>query len=547
MVQLIESPDGKVCTVVECAKPFLGIFALRLSSPLSVEAAFDVHGTTMCMTHHNAVPIGSQSSIEIQDADVITLSPSVSEIRAGGHPQGKHVPHLAESASFVQRCEWAVNTFGWAAADEIRFGFSLMSLPPDVDTCIAYWNEASIDIDSGPFGPLEFNEQGATWCAILCDHHWVSADIHKHGDKAYIDFRGATPEQARTFGHAIARRLDLHPSRVPIGCSSLDSAENMCGWEALFYWHQAAENDVRLLPDFAKFQALPESSQDHIWQVLSSSAEEWQKTDAPTALRNFAWILRFNFFVHLAEFDLPKLESHVGSVVASLDTSLVDNLPRRVLEPPNATVRPTPADSLLSRLLDLRDTAGFLPSDLLDGLLELLRIARSDVLFAPPAKWDPAHDAFLFFNNFECNPVPYHQVHLLCLWGNRWIQCELIKSAGHALAFLAIPDATHIPHRLIDHIAAWISMPRDRVHVYVLCQMLPSVLCGWSYVQQLFHRYGLMIPHPSPAQHFVVLHHRFAGRLGDIRSAAHRAWNSVGIWSRFCTRLFNVGDTHTML
>ena len=318
---LVASVDDtlKPLVIVECCASCTVTQPLRLVESLETNTCVVFRGLHSVITHHNGNRVHSDTCLSLNHADVVSVSPCAHDIRVGGHPDAACIPPLNANATFEQRCEWAVNTFGWAATDELQFAFDAMNLPSHVITYLGYWNKQRQCIENGPFGNLELNNEGETWCAILCDNHWISADVSKHGDRASINIRGAPEDVARAVAHEIARRLDLNPLRVPFSHGSLLAADNMCGWDALLFWHSAAGNEPHVFPDFAGLYRLASDTQDHIWHVMHASWEEWQKTNAAVKLRNFAWVTRFNFFVHLATINRSQLATHCGPVIATTE------------------------------------------------------------------------------------------------------------------------------------------------------------------------------------------------------------------------------------
>ena len=537
---LVAKADGaQPLIVVECLTRPSVVQSLRLPNVLSQSSHVNFRGIESEITHHNGKRVVPNTCLTLHHADVVAVRPIEHTLRVGGHPASNGVPPLNANATFEQRCEWAVNTFGWTATDELQFAFDAMNLPRHVITYLGYWNKQRQCLENGPFGSLELNSEGPTWCAVLVDNHWVAADVSRQGDKASINIRGAPPDLARLIAYELARRMDLNPLRVPLSHSAPLTADNMCGWDALLFWHTAAGNDPHVFPDFEAFYGLAPNMQDQIWEVMHSSWEEWQKTTASVNLRNFAWVTRFNFFVHLAAINKSQLSTHCGPVIATTDPH-----PPKVAD----TNQPSPPlvdanGPLETRLCDLQRAGGLLSSDMLDSTLDFLRHAHLDVLFAPPVSWDPQEDKFEFFEHLECNPAPYHHIHLPILWNQRWIQCEIMRHQHHAMTIVAVPDPSFALGRLAVHIASWISTPLEQVHFTVLCQNMPSQISGWMYMHALFVRYGMVLPQPSPAQNFTLLHHKQARLFESVKSAMHLTW--ISVWaSADLIQFANAAATH---
>ena len=489
-----------------------------------VEVLFD--SEPMRISHHNDIVVETGVPIQTVDADVLSLVPK-QELRCGGHPTSIRIPPLANDATFLERCEWATNTFGWAATDELHYALQQCTEGTETSIVVTYWNKEQAFLETGPFGQPDFREEGTTWCAILLDHHWIAADVHKHGDKASIDIRGTDPQTARLIAHEIARRIDLHPQRVPFSVTPNLMPDDMCGWEALFFWFRARSCEY-VLPDFDGFLYLEENLQDAIWQVMNASFEEWQNTQASTPVRNFAWAVRFNFMVSLASLDCSLSQSHEGPLVAT--TSSQDAHPPTPRSEHNIVpCMPTcnaSGSSLVDRLTSMSSSGGLLASDLLDDLMDLLRHNRNDILFSPPAYWNPQQNTFRFFNDFTCDFRPFHHIHLPVL-SAQWIHCEIMRTQHHALAIIIVPQQDIQLPTLALHIARCLDLPPECLHVTALQSSHTPDIAGWTHLLHLFYRYGAQLPQPSPAQHYVLAHHQHADLIAEVMRHAHHDWGRV--------------------
>ena len=497
----------------------------RVPSCLDSSIDFHVDSVPMRISHHNGNVVETGIQIHSTDSDVLSLVPK-SGIHCGGHPSSVRIPPLENSATFLERCEWATNTFGWAATDELHYAMKDCTEGSDTAFVVTYWNKEQAYLENGPFGHLDFLANGTTWCAILFESHWIAADVHRNGDKASIDIRGTDPQIARLLAHEIARRIDLHPQRVPFSVANNLMPDDMCGWEALFHWYRSRSCEF-VLPDFDAFLYLDETKQDAIWQVMNTSFEDWQNAGASTAVRNFAWVIRFNFMVMLASLDQPLSQSHEGPLLAMFGCQTVCEPPSNQEQAVVHVPHPNASDSkLVERLNALSSTGGLLPSDLYDDMLDLLRLSRNDILFAPPARWNPQQNAFCFFNDHTCDFRPFHHIHLPIL-SAQWIQCEIMRTQSHALAIISVPAQDIQLPSLALHIAQWLELPPDNLHITAI-QNVQSDLSAWFHLLHLFCRYGVHLSQPSPAQHFVLAHHQHAWLISEVLRHAHHDWIRAG-------------------
>ena len=112
--------------------------------------------------------------------DVLTLSYQ-GPIHAGGHHAGG--PHvLAPGATFEARCEFAVNTTGWLAEDEMAFwtqhiqwtapGYAFFSLP-------VHWDDENGDFDFGLQAEFAIPNNRLTVIPILLRSHWCAVEVNR--------------------------------------------------------------------------------------------------------------------------------------------------------------------------------------------------------------------------------------------------------------------------------------------------------------------------------------------------------------------------------
>ena len=187
---------------------------------------------------------GTPSSVHFQigHGDILALT-FQGPIRAGGHHAGG--PHaLAPGATFGARCEFAVNTSGWIAIDEVTFwvqhvqwtapGYAYFSMP-------VLWDDAVCDFDFGLQAEFAIpnNKLRAHWCAV---------EVNRASHLVTVVVLGLPGPYFHTVVAAVARLLDFHPSRLAASTVALPDFPHMCGWILLDRWIRAAGLQDELPP-----------------------------------------------------------------------------------------------------------------------------------------------------------------------------------------------------------------------------------------------------------------------------------------------------------
>lgn len=134
--------------------------------------------SSFAIEYQNGLQWSNNSSIS--QGDVLVLSYQ-GPIHAGGHHAGGPQV-LAPGASFEARCEFAVNTSGWIAVDEMTFwvqhvqwlapGYAYFSMP-------VHWDDDNGDFDFGPQVEFAVPNNRLTVIPILLRSHWCAVEVNR--------------------------------------------------------------------------------------------------------------------------------------------------------------------------------------------------------------------------------------------------------------------------------------------------------------------------------------------------------------------------------
>ena len=136
------------------------------------------------VSFHNGLPVQHLTHFRVKHADVVTWNgiPKDQLVKAGGHPQAQQRYEIQAGSNFLTRCEFAENTDGFCAADELFFLAQLLErLAPEFARFpgVLYWNTNDHDFTSPGLGEIAVYNNRQTIIPILADAHWCAAEISR--------------------------------------------------------------------------------------------------------------------------------------------------------------------------------------------------------------------------------------------------------------------------------------------------------------------------------------------------------------------------------
>lgn len=509
-----------VILIVEGSPPFWASTVPRLLLPKQTfrfqEALYLVHTV-------NHQPAGNQA-IATTPGDLLSLHPV--PIRAGGHHNQQQPLVLAPNANFTTRAEFAANTHGWLAADEMAHVCQMLQWssadaprfsPP------VYWDCAQSDFDEGPFGPLAISDDGHTNIPILAGNHWCALEIQRDNTGVAVTTVQVTPQWHTRIILIIARILDIAPHRMRIHHDANEHTPHLCGWQLLLRW----ATELGIHDTLARVDSQAATSPEHNDQIallLQASIEDWHKADASPAMWAMAARLRRHFFVTLARKDIR--DGHINQRPIAT-----------AFPPVQQPIQNTPAhhehlrhqQSVHQRISDklerLNVHPGWASSDEINLALEGPRTLLPDTLICPPAVWNEAADLL----HFPHAPEPPFRVYQHILWiimdGNHWLLIECYKCPHHAHFYIKTPPNTMgrlLP--LIQRIRTDLDYNGSEITLHCLDQVNPDGMCGQAIVAEIHHRLGITLPFLSQCQLAEIQASSHAHQIANSLHLAHTAW-----------------------
>ena len=205
------------------------------------------------------------------------------KVFAGGrHGSGPIV--LNAGATFEARCEFAINTSGWLASDEMQYFLDLIQWIQPAFALIGpilTWDLNLLDFDETTFQEIEIPNNRTTILPVICNAHWAAVEIVRASHRTSVTILGFPNPLTVDVGFAVARLMDLTPNAMQLQRVELPPREHMCGWQLLIRWLTHA-NMLEQLPSGINDYLQTAIDRRHlIDEVLVSAVEDWQKAEIP--------------------------------------------------------------------------------------------------------------------------------------------------------------------------------------------------------------------------------------------------------------------------
>ena len=515
-------------TVFIQPKGSASLWACKLELPADATHTFLLDGTVQSIFRVEGIPNFPNQS-KLQHGFLLHTQP-MPTIKAGGHHLADgRAPSLPADATFNQRAEFATNTHGWMAADEMVFATQLLQWatpgsphfsPP------AYWDITQSDFDESPFGPLTIQPAGATYIPILAGDHWCGIEITKDDQHTQVVTVQVPPHLHARIIMIVARALDIGPHRMQILHHDTQWTQHMCGWELLHRWahHQDQHDTLAAAPTHNPMTA---DQRDVIDIVLQAAVEDWGTTGTTSSVAQLAFWVRRSFFMSVL-----RRTTNNGRIANQRPLETSHPIGYR---PPQHVVHPQIASGdqiqhrVNTRLLHIHLNPVWMHFDEIDFILEGPRSLLPEVLFCPPATWDSSMDTLVFLD--APNPVydPYGHIIWLIEDSNHWIQAECYKSGHQAFFYLTAPQASNERlSPLVQQLRAEFGYNQGNFTVHAIQQHHPPGMCGQQLIHALYMRLGIDLPTLSVAQHLELRTGPHSAPILHITQTVVARWHAAG-------------------
>ena len=341
---------------------------------------------------HNGLPI--QHPCNPQDGDVlVTLSEPV---RAGGvHDVCKKRHVLLPGATFADRCEFACNTKGWAASDEIWHITSIFnwSTPRIQFLTPVFWDSRINELVTCDGQQVGFPNNSISILPILIDNHWAGIEVIRLAEVVQVLFVQVPAELQVRLHQILSRIFDVSPAMITVTEVWPEQTYNLCGrvllkrWSAMLPFEDWQE-PVDMTP-------VPPTKLQAIQIAVESSQEEWHASGADQSLFRFATQCRTRFLAYLAR-STTAVSSAVTMPLSTNVHSIEINPEARAatLSPFSGETPRRLIDYINRRLEDFRSEPTWAASDEIDFALDVVRLYVSHTLIITPLVWDAHTTSF---------------------------------------------------------------------------------------------------------------------------------------------------------
>lgn len=453
-------------------------------------------------------------------------------IKAGGHHlRHGNPPTLPAHATFTQRAEFATNTHGWMAADEMAYVTQLLqwstTAGPQYSPPV-YWDITQSEFEESPFGPMAIQDHGTTYVPILAGDHWCALEVIKSTGQTHniTVVTVQVPQHLHTrIIMILARFLDIAPHRMTIIHHSSNWTPHLCGWELVYRW--AGDHQVQnTLATTDTHNPMSENYRDMIDIVLQSAVEDWNEAGAQDGLAQFAFRLRRNFFLALSR---RTLNSGQIANQRTLHTAY----PPGYRPPIQVPHQDTPDEDQIqlrinTRLLHIQLNVSWMHSDEIDFILEGPRSLIPDTLFCPPATWISNIETL----HFLAAPTPVYEPYRHILWiietEQHWFQAECYKMQHQATLYITAPAASfEALQPLIQQLRTELGYNEANFVAHTMQQYHPAGMCGHQLVFNIYNRLGIQLPTLAVQQYGELQEGKHSAPIGYITQQAVARWHGA--------------------
>ena len=403
-------------------------------------------------------------------------------IYGGGHPAwGRcEIIHMEPNPPFAERCAAATQDSGWLASDEALWFLRLLrDWRSDVAIGpIIQWSP-SRDLQRlmAAEDQLQCNNGHLNILLFLVEAHWCAIEIDRRTEPVHVVLIQWPSEHQTIAILEVARILQIPPHNMLVTRDTNHEVVTMYRWTILFRWYTNFAMQTCIQP----LIHATDQDQSRIDQVIHRAQRHWDRSNAPTYLRQFATECRRAFMSAYArnqpETRLPNSVSTV-MFVGPQDTY--------VQEVSQAPRPPTHREREINWLRNLLIHPAWLTNFEVELVLQTIRMQTLDRFLPGPLHFDPLTGQLESFVNDLPSVAGYTKVLLFITMNYHWISVAGMQHGDRWLLTAAVPDPrSRDLSPLFDAVAALLETSPDRVHIQAIPMHLPPHLCGWLLLHTL--------------------------------------------------------------
>lgn len=427
---------------------------------------------------------------------------------------------MQTDVSFPERLATTSRDNGWLASDEMHFYMQIIRQRRDdvhVSPVIMWCPDR--DLMSNIEGQFELyiTNRQLTLMPFLIKSHWCALEIDKRSFPPHITLLQWRDHLVTRILHKVAGAVQIPPHRLTYHVHCQDLEISMCGWTLLRKWHRDFGLD-----ELIRLQSLnPTTHHDQILPAIRRSESFWARTNADTALREFASRVRTGFLIQYA---LGNPDTKVPAVtsVISFAGATTEYVQRSCLMPHTITQNDLEQDITMA----LAQSPAWMSSMEIEVCLRVFRSHDKQRLYPPPLKFSCDSQTLIPSDGQSLSTVGFDQVTLLILFQQHWILVTLSRAQSRWCAFIAIHDRQHpnLPSLQLA-IAQYLEIPLARLDSIIVHANAPANMCGWVILFNLCQKYA--IPQSAPIEFYTqrITHMPHAQAKMTVLELARAEWN----------------------
>ena len=487
--------------------------------------------TNMYITHHNAKAHVNPET-KLHNYDVLSFQQRATPpIACGGHPGLVHerIATLPFPASLQQRLNFAAQTSGWLATDEMSFALTYITASTTglTTTGIARWdgNTRYLAFDNAQHPT--FLPETITLIPLLINAHWAALEVRKASNTITLTTLGLPSQYGQAIRDIIANYNSTDPHFINIETLASDNIATMCGWTILHRWFSQHTINGPDIHD-PHLIGTEEHIREQITEVIQYSNAAWHRAEAPDDLIHFAQTFRQAFLHQLTLqhttsrpllITIPTIAVGVPSECYQLTEHPTNQL--------NTSVN-THNQYIQNRFEAITVQPLWLASDELEIMLEVARFHSPELYIMPPMVWDDPSQTFQPIRQQPTFETAFHQVVAFVIIDQHWVMLSAVKT-DHRTIITLFHNNTAEPR--VQPVRTYMAqlLLVDPQHTTFVNQHIyqPRHQCGWVLLRHFLQTIGMTIPPVTAAQIHALSHHPQAKRALAVMADTDRLWNQI--------------------
>ena len=403
-------------------------------------------------------------------------------IYVGGHPAwGRcEIIHMAPNPPFAERCAAATQDNGWLASDEALWFLRLLQTwrsDITIGPLIQWSPSRDLQHLMAAEDQLQCNNGYLNILLFLVEAHWCAVEVDRRTEPVHVVLIQWPQEHHTLVILEVSRILQIPTNRMLVTIDTTHEVITMCGWTILFRWYTNFAMQTCLQP----LIHATDQTQAQIDSVLNRAQRHWNRTNAPSCLRNFAVECRRAFMSAYAR-DQP--DTRLPNVVSTV--MFVGPQEEYVQEVNQVPRPPTHREREINWLRTMLIQPAWLTNFEVELVLQMTRMQILDRFLPGPLHFDPVTGQLEPFVNDLPSVAGYTKVLFFLTLNYHWISISGTQHQNRWMLTAVVPDprSRDMPP-LFDAIATLLETSPDRVHIQAIPMQSPPHLCGWLLLYSL--------------------------------------------------------------